>query len=142
MRCYLARVVADRHLIGYSSGNFGKNLLLGSVDITLLFMLTDLLGIAPRRVGVLMLMVFAADLVLDLGAGALTAWAQNRGAGYRRLIVLGAPPCAVAFALLFNLPLLGVNEITLIAAVVIFFSSRLRDHRCSAQQPAGAGGHG
>ena len=121
MRRCLQRMKADWHLIGYSSGNFGKNLLLGSVDVTLLFLLTDLLGIAPALVGSLMLMVFAADLMLDLGAGLLAAWAQNRGAGYRRLIVLGAPPCAAAFALIYSLPLLGVGNITVIALAVIFF---------------------
>jgi len=121
MRRYLDRVKTDRHLIGYSSGNFGKNLLLGSVDVTLLFVLTDLLGIAPQRVSVLMLMVFGADLMLDLGAGLLAAWAQNRGAGYRRLIVLGAPLCAGAFALIYSLPLLGVDNIVVIALAVVFF---------------------
>lgn len=121
MRRYLARMVADRHLIGYSSGNFGKNLLLGSVDVTLLFLLTDRLGIAPQRVGLLMLMVFAADLMLDLGAGALAAWAQTRGIGYRRLIALGTLPCAAAFALIYSLPALAPDNITVIALAIIFF---------------------
>ena len=121
MRRYLDRMKMDRHLIGYSSGNFGKNLLLGSVDVTLLFVLTDLLGIAPQRVSVLMLMVFGADLMLDLGAGLLAAWAQNRGTGYRRLIVLGAPPCGIAFALIYSLPLLGVGKLATIAPAIIFF---------------------
>ena len=116
-----AKVMADRHLIGYSTGNFGKNLLLGSVDVTLLFMLTDLLGIAPHRVGALMLMVFAADLVLDLGAGLLAAWAQNRGIAYRRLIALGALPCGAAFALIYSLPALAPANVTVIALVIIFF---------------------
>lgn len=118
---FRAKLVADRYLVGYSSGNFGKNLLLGSVDATLLFLLTDLLGIAPQRVGLLMLMVFAADLVLDLGAGWLAAWAQQRGIAYRRLIVLGALPCGAAFALIYSLPALAPASITVIAPVIIFF---------------------
>lgn len=121
MSRYLQMVKRDRHLIGYSSGNFGKNLLLGSVDVTLLFLLTDLLGIAPQSVSALMLLVFGADLVLDLGAGLLAAWAQNMGTGYRRLIVLGTPPCAAAFVLIYSLPLLGPMNITSIALVIIFF---------------------
>jgi GPH family glycoside/pentoside/hexuronide:cation symporter len=121
MRRLRAKLAADRYLIGYSSGNFGKNLLLGSVDVTLLFLLTDLLGIAPQRVGLLMLMVFAADLVLDLGAGLLAAWAQNRGTAYRRLIALGALPCGAAFALIYSLPALAPANITVIALVIILF---------------------
>lgn len=118
---FRAKLATDRYLIGYSSGNFGKNLLLGSVDVTLLFLLTDLLGIAPQRVGLLMLMVFAADLVLDLGVGLLAAWAQNRGIAYRRLIALGAPPCGAAFALIYSLPALAPADITVIALAIIFF---------------------
>jgi GPH family glycoside/pentoside/hexuronide:cation symporter len=118
---YLERVKTDRHLIGYSTGNFGKNLLLGSVDVTLLFLLTDLLGIAPQSVSLLMLLVFGADLVLDLSAGLLAAWAQNRGTGYRRLIALGTLPCAAAFVLIYSLPWLGANDITAIALVIILF---------------------
>lgn len=118
---YLDKVKTERHLIGYSSGNFGKNLLLGSVDVTLLFLLTDVLGIAPQSVSWLMLMVFAADLVLDLGAGRLAAWAHNRDIGYRRLIVLGAPSCGIAFALIYSLPLLRPGSVAGIALVIIFF---------------------
>lgn len=118
---YLDKVKTDLHLIGYSSGNFGKHLLLGSVDVTLLFLLTDVLDIPPQSVSWLMLMVFAADLVLGLGAGLLAAWAHNRGASYRRLIVLGAPPCAIAFALIYSLPLLRPGSIAGIALVIIFF---------------------
>ncbi|USX28093.1 MFS transporter [Oxalobacteraceae bacterium OTU3CINTB1] len=115
------KLTADRHLIGYSSGNFGKNLLLGSVDVTLLFLLTDLLGIAPHRVGTLMLMVFAADLGLDLGAGLLAAWAQKKGISYRGLIALGTLPCATAFGLIYSLPALAPDNIGVIALVVICF---------------------
>jgi GPH family glycoside/pentoside/hexuronide:cation symporter len=118
---YLAVAQTDRHLIGYSTGNFGKNLLLGSVDVTLLFLLTDLLGVAPQRVSLLMAMVFAGDLLLDLGAGLLATWAQNRGIGYRRLIACGALPCALAFALIYSLPWLGVQNLGMIALAIILF---------------------
>lgn len=121
MRGHLGRLRADGHLIGYSSGNFGKNLLLGCVDVTLLFLLTDLLGLAPHSVSLLMLMVFAADLVLDLGAGVLAAWLHNHGVTYRRLIAFGAPPCAAAFALIYSLPLLGPSDIRMIALAIIAF---------------------
>ena len=121
MERFRQKLTTDRHLIGYSSGNFGKNLLLSSVDVTLLFLLTDLLGIAPHRVGTLMLMVFAADLVLDLGAGLLAAWAQNRGISYRRLIAFGTLPCAAAFALIYSLPALAPDSIGGIALVIIAF---------------------
>ncbi|MYN26250.1 MFS transporter [Duganella levis] len=111
----------DRHLIGYSAGNFGKNLLLGSVDVTLLFLLTDLLGVAPQQVSLLMAVVFCGDLLLDLGAGLLASRAQNHGIGYRRLIVLGTLPCALAFALFFSLPLMGHPSLELTCAAILLF---------------------
>lgn len=111
----------DRHLIGYSAGNFGKNLLLGSVDVTLLFLLTDLLGVAPQQVSLLMTVVFCGDLLLDLGAGLLASRAQNHGIGYRRLIVLGTLPCALAFALIFSLPLMAHPSLALTCAAILLF---------------------
>ncbi|NYE61523.1 GPH family glycoside/pentoside/hexuronide:cation symporter [Duganella sp. 1224] len=111
----------DRHLIGYSVGNFGKNLLLGSVDVTLLFLLTDLLGVPAQQVSVLMAVVFCGDLLLDLGAGLLASRAQHSGIGYRRLIVLGTLPCALAFALIFSLPLLGHASLALSGAAILLF---------------------
>ncbi len=111
----------DRHLIGYSAGNFGKNLLLGSVDVTLLFLLTDLLGVPPQQVSLLMAVVFCGDLLLDLGAGLLASRAQNHGIGYRRLIVLGTLPCALAFALIFSLPLMGHPSLALIGGAILLF---------------------
>lgn len=111
----------DLPLLGYSVGNFGKNLLLASVDVTLVFMLTDLLGVAPTSVSMLMLLVFAGDLVFDLGAGLLASWSQSIGVGYRRLIVFGAVPCGVAFALLYSLPALGERRFGALTATLLIF---------------------
>jgi GPH family glycoside/pentoside/hexuronide:cation symporter len=84
-------------------------------------MLTDLLGIAPTSVSLLMLLVLAGDLVFDLGAGLLASWSQSIGVGYRRLIVLGAAPCGAAFALLYSLPALGVRRFGALAATLLIF---------------------
>lgn len=121
MTSYLNMLKTDRYLIGYSTGNFGKNLLLGSVDVTLLFLLTDLLGVAPQSVSFLMVMVFIGDLLFDLGAGCLATWAQHRGTDYRRLIAFGTLPCAAAFALIYSLPLLGLREIAVITLAILIF---------------------
>lgn len=111
----------DLPLLGYSTGNFGKNLLLSSVDVTLVFMLTDLLGVAPTSVSMLMLLLLAGDLVFDLGAGWLASWSQSIGVGYRRLIVFGAVPCGAAFALLYSLPALGEQRFGVLAATLLIF---------------------
>ena len=50
----------------YASGNFGKNLLWGALEVALLFILTDLLGLSPALAGGMVL----ASLLLGLGAAA------------------------------------------------------------------------
>jgi GPH family glycoside/pentoside/hexuronide:cation symporter len=108
--------------IGYSAGNFGKNLLLSGVDVTLLFMLTDLVGISPASVSALMVVVFLGDLVFDIGAGFLSTWARNEfGFGYRKIIALGAAPCGLAFAFLYCLPALGFRDSYLLAVTLLIF---------------------
>ncbi len=111
----------DGRLIGYSAGNFGKNLLLSGVDVTLLFMLTDLLGMPPASISSLMMLVFAGDLLFDIGAGLLASWAQSIGVGYRRILLIGMAPCGAAFALLYSLPMLGVRQIGVLAATLLLF---------------------
>lgn len=109
----------ERHLLGYASGNFGKAIFLGTIDVTLLFVLTDVLGMPARQVGMLMLLVFLGDLVFDLGAGIVAARAERRGAGYARQIAVSAFPCACAFGLLYALPLLGVHAFAAVAALLL-----------------------
>jgi GPH family glycoside/pentoside/hexuronide:cation symporter len=108
-------------LVTYSAGNFGKNLLLAGIDVTLLFVLTDLIGITPASASALMLVVLLGDLVFDIGAGWFSTWARQFGVGYRKIIALGAVPCCLAFALLYSLPALGVREFSLLAIMLLSF---------------------
>jgi GPH family glycoside/pentoside/hexuronide:cation symporter len=108
-------------LFSYSAGNFGKNLLLAGVDVTLLFMLTDILGLSPTSASHLMLAVLLGDLVFDIGSGVLAHWAQRYGFGYRRIIALGALPCCAGFALLFSLPALDLRNAVAITAILLGF---------------------
>jgi GPH family glycoside/pentoside/hexuronide:cation symporter len=110
----------DRYVIGYASGNFGKAILLGSFDVTLLFLLTDIIGIAPGRVSQLMVLVLAGDLVFDLAAGLIAGKAERHGVGYRRLITLCALPCALAFCAIYCLPLFRITELAAVAAHILF----------------------
>lgn len=109
----------DRFVIGYASGNFGKAIILGSIDVTLLFLLTDILGMPASQVSLLMLVVFAGDLVFDLVAGSIAVHADRRGIGYPRLIALCVLPCACAFATLYTLPLLQVRAFALVAILLL-----------------------
>jgi len=109
----------DRYVIGYASGNFGKAILLGSIDVTLLFLLTDIIGIAPGRVSQLMVLVLVGDLVFDLLAGHIAGKAERHGIGYPRLIALFALPCALAFCAIYSLPLFRITELAVIAPLIL-----------------------
>lgn len=123
-------------LVGYSSGNFGKSLLLTSADVTLLFLLTDRLGIAPSTVGALMLVVLVGDLFLDLVVGAVVTWARSKGVSYRVFVAAGAAPCgaglrtALCAAMAWGRAILGLSD------SACSLSRRLFDNRRSAQRPA------
>ncbi len=111
----------ELRLVGYSAGNFGKNLLLTSADVTLLFLLTDRLSIAPSVAGVLMLVAFIANLIIDIIVGAVVTWARTKGISYRFFVLAGAVPCGAAFALLYALPWLGAARFWAIAAALVAF---------------------
>lgn len=119
LRACAAQLKNDRHVIGYASGNFGKAIFLGSIDVTLLFLLTDIIGMPAREVGLLMLIVFMGDLAFDIGAGMLACHADRRGIGYPRQIALCVLPCACAFGALYALPLLQAGSFVLIAALLL-----------------------
>lgn len=122
----LARLVhgdarRELRLIGYSSGNFGKNLVWQTADLTLLFILTDLIGLPVSSAALLMTIAVIGDLVFDVLAGAISAQVKAYGAGYRWLITFGAIPCGMAFMLLYALPWLGEHRFWIIAAVMLVF---------------------
>ena len=118
-RACAAQLNDDRHVVGYASGNFGKAIFLGSIDVTLLFLLTDVIGMPAREVSLLLLVMFLGDLAFDIGAGILAAHADRRGIGYPRLIALCVLPCACAFGVLYALPLLQAKSFVLIATLLL-----------------------
>ena len=111
----------ELRLVRYASGNFGKNIVWSTADLTLLFILTDLVGLPTTSAALLMTIAFAGDLIFDVFAGAISAQVKTYNAGTRRLITFAALPCGIAFALLYALPWLGEHRLWTIASVVLVF---------------------
>lgn len=111
----------EARLIGYASGNFGKNLIFVGADVTVLYLLTDLFGLAGSVAGLLMLVAVAGDLVFDLLAALLIIRLRRAGKGYRWLILAGAIPAGGGFALLYALPALGTERVWMVAAALLLF---------------------
>lgn len=96
-------------MIGYSSGNFGKNIMLTGIDVTLLFFMTDVLGVPPIFASYLMIAQVGGDVIFNFGSGYLANLGLRRGFGYSKIIAAGAVPCGLAFAALYSLPALDLH---------------------------------
>jgi GPH family glycoside/pentoside/hexuronide:cation symporter len=117
----LAVMAREGRLFAYSSGNFGKALVFAGADLTILFLLTDLLGLSATAAGSLMLVALAGDLIFDLLAARLVIRLRGSGRGYRWLVVAGAVPCAIAFAALYAMPAWGLSGGWLLALALLVF---------------------
>jgi glycoside/pentoside/hexuronide:cation symporter, GPH family len=113
----------------YSAGNFGKNVLWGAADLTLLYLMTDIMKIDPAVAGWVILISMVANVIFDPIIGNMvdsTASPLGRSGPY---IVVGAPLFAGSFACLYALPALGVSSlpITLVVLVVFRLSFSIMD---------------
>lgn len=106
---------------GYSCGNFGKNILWSGADLTLFFLLTDVLDVAPAIAGFVILGSLCVNAVLDPVMGALADRLRSPFGRNGTLILIGAPICSAAFALLYALPALGVRSVAVATAVIVLF---------------------
>lgn len=108
-------------MLAYASGNFGKALLFGGADLTILFLLTDVLGLGGTTAGWLMLAALGGDLIFDLVAARLVIRLRRAGKGYRWMVAVAAIPCALAFVLLYAMPALGARQLWMLAAALLIF---------------------
>lgn len=108
-------------MLAYASGNFGKALLFGGADLTILFLLTDILGLDGTTAGSLMLAALCGDLVFDLIAARLVIRLRQAGKGYRWMVAAAAMPCGLAFTLLYAMPALGAVQLWMLAAALLVF---------------------
>lgn len=108
-------------MLAYASGNFGKALVFGGADLTVLFLLTDVIGLDGATAGWLMLAALCGDLVFDLLAARLVIRLRHAGKGYRWMVAVAAMPCALAFALLYAMPALGARQLWMLAAALLIF---------------------
>lgn len=117
----IQKAQGEARSISYASGNFGKALVFGSADLTILYLLTDVLDIPGTQAAALMLTAVLGDLVFDMLAARLVIRWRSSGRGYRWAIAVAAGPCGAAFALIYAMPLLGVAKMWILAAAILTF---------------------
>jgi GPH family glycoside/pentoside/hexuronide:cation symporter len=114
-------------LVSYNSSMIGLNGMSTLISVTLLFFYADVLKVGPGTVGTVMALAQVWDAITDPVLGYLsdhTSWKWGRRRPY---IVLGAPPAALFFFLLFSPPKqLSAETIPIFFAVVytLFLSFR------------------
>lgn len=91
-------------IAGYSSGNFGKNILANTLVYFLIFYATDILGLAPETAGAIALIAMIWDAALDPAIGFIADRSRTRFGKYGLYILLGAPLTSVFLILVFVLP--------------------------------------
>lgn len=93
--------VQRARMLGYASGNFGKNVLASTMDFFLLFILTERWGVSPSVAGLVVMIGLVWDGLCDPLLGRLLDRSVDRLGLYRRLLFVGAPVVGVFFALFF-----------------------------------------
>lgn len=110
-------------MFAYASGNFGKALVFSGADLTILFLLTDVLGLSGSMAAGLLLFAALGDLVFDLIAARIVLFCRATGRGYRWTIAMAVVPCAAAFAMIYAMPALGARHAGWLAAAILIFRS-------------------
>lgn len=108
-------------MLAYASGNFGKALVFGGADLTILFLLTDVLSLRGDVAAGVMLFAVLGDLLFDLLAARLVLRWRAAGRGYRWTVAFAALPCGAAFALIYAMPALGLRRAWMLALAILVF---------------------
>lgn len=95
--------------VGYALGDTAANFIWRAVIVFLPFFLTDVAGIGPVAVGVLLLVCRVWDGVVDLWMGIVADRTRTRWGKFRPWILWSALPLAVCSVLTFSAPALGTT---------------------------------
>ncbi|MFN3228460.1 MAG: MFS transporter [Asticcacaulis sp.] len=116
----LPEPLSNPRLLAYASGNFGKNLLWGTVDITLMYLLTEQLGLSAALAGGLIFASLILDAVLYPWIGRLADQLRSPLGRYGPLILFGTLVAVASFVALFAMTHLNA-PVALIALSLALF---------------------
>ncbi len=112
-----------REKIGYGMGDAGCNIIFGAIMLFVNYFYTDIFGLAPALVGVLLLSVRVIDAVTDPIMGALADRTQRKYGRFRPWLLWIAFPYALFSILMFTTPDWGYNSKVVYAFVTYFLLS-------------------
>ncbi|MFP2516270.1 glycoside-pentoside-hexuronide (GPH):cation symporter [Buttiauxella agrestis] len=90
--------------IGYGMGDAGCNIIFGAIMLFVNYFYTDIFGLAPALVGVMLLSIRVIDAITDPIMGAIADRTQTRWGRFRPWILWMAAPFAFFSYLMFTTP--------------------------------------
>ncbi|HEY0208415.1 MFS transporter [Acerihabitans sp.] len=90
--------------VGFGMGDAGCNMVWGSITMFLAYFYTDVFGLAPALVGVLLLSVRFIDAITDPFMGAIADRTRSRWGRFRPYLLWLAVPFAVFSILMYTTP--------------------------------------
>lgn len=112
-----------REKIGYGMGDAGCNMIFGSIMLFLNYFYTDIFGLAPALVGVLMLSVRVVDAISDPIMGAIADRTDSRWGRFRPWLLWIAFPFALFSVLMFSTPDWSYENKVIYAFITYFLMS-------------------
>jgi GPH family glycoside/pentoside/hexuronide:cation symporter len=108
--------------VGYSSGNFGKNILWNSLEFCLLYLLTDVMLVDPAMAGLVITVSIFWDALLDPILGYVADRTATPIGKYGPFIIFGSPICSALFIAIFMVPLIRIQqELTVLIICLLLF---------------------
>jgi sugar (glycoside-pentoside-hexuronide) transporter len=109
--------------IGYGMGDAGCNIIFGAIMLFVNYFYTDIFGLAPALVGVMLLSIRVIDAITDPIMGAIADRTQTRWGRFRPWILWMAPPFAFFSYLMFTTPDWAYSSKVIYAFVTYFLLS-------------------
>ena len=106
--------------IGYGMGDAGCNIIFGAIMLFVNYFYTDIFGLAPALVGVLLLSVRVIDAVTDPIMGAIADRTRSKYGRFRPWLLWIAFPYALFSILMFTTPEWSYNSKVIYAFVTYF----------------------
>ena len=109
--------------IGYGMGDAGCNIIFGAIMLFVNYFYTDIFGLAPALVGVMLLSIRVIDAITDPIMGAIADRTQSRWGRFRPWILWMAAPFAFFSYLMFTTPDWAYSSKVIYAFVTYFLLS-------------------
>lgn len=109
--------------IGYGMGDAGCNIIFGAIMLFVNYFYTDIFGLAPALVGVLLLSIRVIDAITDPIMGALADRTRSKYGRFRPWLLWIALPYALFSVLMFTTPDWTYNSKVIYAFVTYFLLS-------------------